>query len=68
MLLAEFLLAVPPAARGDARGDALVGAGGVHRHRGAEAVAEDGDALRIDMPKLVGGERTRVAFNPSFSR
>ena len=49
MLLAELLLAVAPAARGDAGDDALIDAGGVHRHRRAEAVTENRDAARIHL-------------------
>ena len=49
MLLAEFLDAVAPAARRDAGGEARLDACRVHRDRGAEAVAVDANALRIDL-------------------
>src|SRR5262249_58286420 len=49
VLLRDLLLAVPPAAVGDARGDPPVGARRVHRDRGAEARADHADAIRIDL-------------------
>src|SRR5439155_6510265 len=47
VLPAELLLAVAPAARGDAYGEARLGSGGVHRDRRAEAVAEHSNPLRV---------------------
>ena len=60
MLAAEFALAVTPAAVGDDRGDARVGAAGIDRGRAAEARADDADAAGID-GGMAGEERQRIA-------
>ena len=61
VLAAELALAVAPAAVGDHRGDARVDAAGVDRDRGAEARADDADALGIDRGMLGEEGRARCA-------
>ena len=48
MLAAEFALAVAPAAIGNDRGDARIGAAGIDRDRAAEARPDDADPVGID--------------------
>ena len=49
VLAAKLAFAVPPAARRDHGGHALVHSGGVDRHRRTEAVADDADPVGIDL-------------------
>ena len=60
MLAAEFALAVAPAAVGDHRGDARVGAAGIDRDRAAETRADDADAVGID-GRMMAEKIERVA-------
>ena len=60
MLLAEFFLAVAPAADGDAGRDARVDARRVHRHGGAEAETHHGDPVGLDFRSA--GEKRHRAF------
>ena len=48
MLAAEFAFAVAPAAVGDDRGEARIGAAGIDRDRAAEARPDGADAVGID--------------------
>src|SRR5579863_9230648 len=48
MLAAKFALAVAPAAVGDHRRNARIGAAGIDRDRAAEARADNADAAGID--------------------
>ena len=52
MLALELALAVPPPARRDHGGDAVVDATGVDGYGGAEAVARHADALGVDLGLL----------------
>jgi hypothetical protein len=49
VLAAKLALAVAPAAAGDDRGYAPVGAAGENRYRRAEAAADERDALRVNL-------------------
>ena len=60
MLAAEFALAVAPAAVGDHRGDARVGAAGIDADGAAETGTDDGDAVGIDIG-VMAEEIERIA-------
>src|SRR6267378_416996 len=65
VLLAEFLRAVAPAPRGNAGGDPAVDPRRVYGDRGAEALPDHADTLRVDLG--AGGEkRQRVPRVPDL--